>query len=322
MHRRRFVSLLGLSGLLAALPLTASCSSDSSLRIGIHHWIGYSTLYLAQEFRWLPRRAMLIEGSSSQDSLTRLLAGEVDAACLTLDEALGARANGLPLTVVLVFDVSAGADKLMVRPDITSMPALAGRRFGYEGGTLSALMLQAILAEAGLARSELQLLELPLDQQVGAWISGQVDAMISYEPTAGLIEAAGAETLFDSRRLPETIFDVLVVRDDRINARADTLRGLLVSHFQGLEHIRMNRQDAIYRVAGLQGVSPAMIEQALSGVVFPSLSANSIYLSAKNSRLRSAAENISALMQEQGVLPRPVAIDALFSSRWLPDPVA
>ncbi|PKM30048.1 MAG: nitrate ABC transporter substrate-binding protein [Gammaproteobacteria bacterium HGW-Gammaproteobacteria-11] len=320
MHRRRFLSLLGLSTLLAAVPLTVSCGSDSSLRIGIHHWIGYGTLHLARDFRWLPRRAKLVQGSSSKESLARLLAGDVDAACLTLDEALGARAGGLPLTVVLVFNVSAGADKLLVRPDIRSLPALAGRRLGYEEGTLSALMLQAILAEAGLSRSELQLLAIPLDQQLDAWSSGQVDAMISYEPTAGLIEASGAQTLFDSRRLPETIFDVLVVRNDRINASADTLRALLVSHFQGLEHIRMNRQDAIYRLAGLQGIPPAMIQQALAGVVFPSRSANGNYLSAKDSRLRSAAEKISVLMQEQGLLPQPVVIDSLFSSRWLPDP--
>lgn len=104
MHRRRFLSLLGLSTLLAAVPLTVSCGSDSSLRIGIHHWIGYGTLHLARDFRWLPRRAKLVQGSSSKESLARLLAGDVDAACLTLDEALGARAGGLPLTVVLVFN--------------------------------------------------------------------------------------------------------------------------------------------------------------------------------------------------------------------------
>jgi NitT/TauT family transport system substrate-binding protein len=85
MNRRQFLQLS-----VAALPALGlvGCSKSQPLKTGIHPWIGYESLYLADEFGWLPQTVELVKGQAASDSMTGLLAGELDAAALTLDEAL------------------------------------------------------------------------------------------------------------------------------------------------------------------------------------------------------------------------------------------
>ncbi|MHA6964218.1 ABC transporter substrate-binding protein [Zobellella denitrificans] len=312
MKRRRFLSGLAT---LPLLPWLGACSA-APLRLGIHPWIGYETLYLARDFGWLPPAIQLQSGASASDSLAGLQQDRLDAACLTLDEVLLARGAGVSLTIGLVFNVSAGADMVLAREGIQRLEQLAGKRLGVEPNALGALMLAKVLRRAGLSPSALTLVELAPESQLEAWRTGRLDAVITYEPTAGQLLQLGARRLFDSRELPDTIFDVLAVRRDRI--RRPQLQALTAAHFRALEHIRSNRQDALYRIAARQGVSHALAERALAGVVLPMLSANRRYLVDGEGKLAQAAALLAELMAGQGLLARPDDRQGLFSPLWLP----
>jgi NitT/TauT family transport system substrate-binding protein len=110
MQRREFLGFSIAAGLSAAgLP---GCSDSGPLRFGIHPWIGYEPLYLANDFNWLPATVALQPGNSATDSMDGLLSGALDGAALTLDETIRIWSRGLELVVVAVADVSAGADVL------------------------------------------------------------------------------------------------------------------------------------------------------------------------------------------------------------------
>ncbi|MDV2856971.1 ABC transporter substrate-binding protein [Oceanimonas sp. CAM02] len=313
MERRHF--LAGLAG-MALLPL-AGCGLQGSLRVGIHTWIGYETLYLAQNLRWLPAGVALVSGTSATDSLTGLRNGELDAACLTLDEVLLARSLGVPLQIALVFNVSAGADMLVARADIHSLQQLEGKRLGVESTALGALMLNRVLDQAGLSRSAVQTVELPPAGQLAAWQQQKVDAIITYEPTASRLQELGGINLFNSRELPDTIFDVLAVRADSLWFKP--VEGLIAAHFQALEHVRSNRQDALYRIAARQQISVPQVKQALAGVMLPGLAANHRYLDHADSRLAQAGRQLHNIMLDQGLLTQPDQQGSLLSPRWLPE---
>ena len=286
--------------------------------LGIHPWIGYETLYLAQAFHWLPPLVQVHEGKTANDLLVALREGQLDAACLTLDETLRARAAGLPLGVALVFDASAGADALLARPGLRNLADLAGQRLAVEQNALGALMLAKVLQAAGLRASDLRVVDLPIDQHLEAWRRREVDAVITFEPTLTLLMREGAQVLFDSRQIPETIFDVLAVRMDRARARHSTLAGLVAGHFRGLSHLQTNHQDAIYRIATRQGVLPDEIQRALAGVILPSLAGNHVYLGSPNSGLLRAARTVSGILVQSRVLPKEDTLDALVTPAWLP----
>jgi NitT/TauT family transport system substrate-binding protein len=309
-------------GFLQALPVLGSAltfhgCAKPPLAVAIHPWIGYETFYLAREFGWLPPEVSLLEGETASESLTALKLGRAEAACLTLDETLRARAEGIPLVVVAILDLSAGADALMVRPEIRSLPALAGRRIAVERSALGELLLYKMLALAGLSRDDVVVVDIPVNSHFAAWKAGVVDAAICYEPTVSLLGTAGAVRLFDSRRLPDSVFDVLTVRRDVLPQLADSVRGLVKAHFRSLEHLRINRQDAAHRIAARQKIDPDAVGRALAGVVFPDVVRNRRYLVPGDDILRASGE-LMALMVERRLLPAPVNLDGLFDGAYLP----
>lgn len=313
MHR---LSLTWLAALVVALGL-GGCTERQPLRVAVHPWIGYEALCLADDLDWLPPDITLQHGQRAADSLAALRAGTVDAAALTLDEALQARAGGLPLTVVLVLDSSAGADMVLARPDIERLTDLAGKRVGYDPTAVGALVLSELLAQARLPESAITPVELPLTQQLAAWRDGAVDAVVTYEPIAAELLAAGATRLFDSRQMPDTIFDVLVVRRDRIEGRHASLRRLVESHFRALEHLRRNREDAVHRIAAHQGVAAADVRRALGGVMLPDASGNR-YALQPGSRFDQTARRLERLMVQRRLLKDDDDLNGLFDANFLP----
>jgi NitT/TauT family transport system substrate-binding protein len=311
--------LLGLRLALAILPaLLAACApQEPPLRIGTHAWVGYESLCLAQELGELPPGVALQHGQRAADTMAALRAGSVDAGTLTLDEMLQLRAAGTPLTAVLIFDSSSGADVLLARPGIGRLQDLAGRRIGYEPSAVGALVLAAALAQAGLSERAVTPVELPLTEQVAAWKAGRVDAMVTYEPTAAQLQAQGAVRLFDSRQMPDTIFDVLAVRRDRIGNRTAALRKTVETHFRMRAYLNRNRDDAVYRMAEHQGVTAEDVRRALAGVTLPELAGNR-YALQPGSRFEVAAQRLHRLMVERGMLVKPDALTGLFTADYLP----
>jgi len=317
MNRRDHLRLWSLLPVSMVFPWWAGCSQGQSLTVGIHPWVGYESLELAQQFNWLPEGVELVHMEELTTSGAALQAGKLDAACLTLDEVLRLRAEGTPVTVGLVFDVSAGADALLVRAGIGRLADLSGKRIGVEPGPLGALVLGSALDAAGLKRSSVQVVKLPPDRQLAAWRGNEVDGLVCYEPTATLLQREGARRIFDSRQMPDTILDVLAVRTDRIAGREDNLRAVVAAHFRGLKHLQGNRQDALYRIAERQHMTSQEVGLALSGVFFPTLEANRQYL-APAGRLNASASKVSHTLVREGLVKKVDSLDQLVSATWLP----
>jgi NitT/TauT family transport system substrate-binding protein len=299
MRRRHFLGLSIAASLMAAG--LSGCASRPPLRMGIHPWIGYEPLYLAEEFAWLSESVALVKGESVADTLARLRAGELDGAALTLDEVLRARDQGSDLVVVGVTDVSAGADVLMVQPSIKTLTGLRGQRVAVELAGVSGIMLLKILERAGLERGDVTEVNLPVSEHQAAWQRSEVTASVCYEPVASALEAQGGVRLFDSGDIPETIFDVLAVTRQAAESRPQAVRELLEGHFAGLQHLVRNRHDAIYRVAGRQNTTPEAIRRALATVMLPDLAANQRYLAATG-RVELVARNLAHIMIRAGML--------------------
>lgn len=307
------MATLGLAGLVVP-----GCAENRPVSVGIHPWVGYETLYFAREFHWLDDAIALREHGSAGGSLAAINQGHIEAACLTLDEVLRARDAGTPLQVIAVVDVSAGADVLVARPGIGSLSELAGRRIGVEVSALGQLMLALVLERAGLPAAAVELVDLAPDAQLEAWRGGHIDAAITYEPPASLLVREGGRRLFNSRQAPETIFDVIAVRRDRIAGRRTTLRSLIAAHFRGLAHLQTNRQDAIHRIATRQGLTPAEVRVALAGIALPSVARNLAYLQ-PDSRLVGAAARISHILAQSGAVSGADELDDFVSAAYLPD---
>ena len=311
--RRDFLKLLGVMT-AGASGVLAGCGSGKPLRVASHVWPGYEFMFVARDQRWLdPRHVTLISTGSATESLQHLASGQVEAAAITLDEVLLSLQRGIPLSVVLLFNISAGADAVLTKPAIGSLAELRGARIGVEVSALGQLMLHKLLEKAGLRVADVQVVSLTADNHLSAWRQGQIDAIVSYEPIVSAIEQGGGRRLFDSVDIPDTIFDVLAVRRDALYAYSAQLRGLIRAHFKAQHAWKTNPVDTAYRMAKRMNMRAEQIPGLYRGIELPDIDYNRHMLGSESPRLMAAARQIAGVVGTP-----PDLIDAaLFQAQYL-----
>ena len=318
LRRRLLAASLGLP--LGGLPQLAGCTRPESLvRVAGINWIGSEPLFLARERGYYDDAHLrLIELPSSTANLMSLASGEVEAATLTLDELLIAREGQLDVQVILVFDDSAGADVIMVRPTIRTLAQLRGRRIGVESSSVGALMLAQLLAAAQLQPTDVIKVSVTSDHHVASFEAGEVDAVVCFEPYATQLAARGAKRLLDSRQFPGLIVDLLVARSDALAASATQLRQLTAGYFRALDFLAQSPAEGAALMAPRLGISSDEVQQALKGVRLMNLAANHALLGGNTPQLPLLAGAVGKLMAQAGLLREAPTLNQLMRSDSLP----
>lgn len=309
-----------LAGLALTPVLLSGCLSSRPLYLATHGWIGYESLFLARQHGWLASNAtQLVETPSATDSLHLLGNGVVQAATLTLDEVLRARALGLDLRIPLIFDISTGADGVLSRQPMP-LSALKGKRIGVEQSAVGALMLAEVLRKAELTAHDVTPIPLGFDEHLRAWRQHQVDVLITFEPTLTQLEKEGAVLLFDSRQMPDTIIDVLAVNASAIDSQQQHLRHSVAAILQAIDDMKQNRQDALYHMAARLHKPAAVLEQSLQGLQLTGLHQNHRMLAGAMPLLERRAKKVAAVLASAGLLSElsPALWQHLASAEFLP----
>lgn len=297
--------------LLPLLCCLLACSGETdSLRVGSNRWPGYAPIYLADDVGWLAtQRIQLVEYPHATGVLRAFDNGLLDAALLTLDETLRLAAGGHDLEILLIADISAGADVLYARPPIDSLKALGGQRIGVENTALGGYFLARILDLAGLAENAVSVVSLPVHEHAEALQHGRIDAAINFASEEPALLAAGAHRLLDSRALPEAIIDVLVIERSRVTP--ERRRQLRALWFESLRQWRATPAEADVRLSRRLGLAPASLQRVLDGLRIGDPELNRQML--EDNRLRQHLHDLGAYLQARDLLAAP-----LDSARLLP----
>ena len=251
---------------LALILSLLGCSDQTdTLRIGANRWLGYGPLYLADDLHWMtPSGYRLVEYPHTTGVLRGYRNGLLDAALLTLDEALILQSSGQPVQILLVADVSAGADVLFANAHIQQLAQLRGQRIGVENSALGAFFLSRILDLAKLPASDISVIDMPVNEHLHALRTGQIDAPINFASASASLAPLGVHPLLDSRALPNEIIDVLVINPQRVSAQqAKRLRELW---FTSQEQWFEQRQDIDPRLSRRLGLNGDELAQTLAGL--------------------------------------------------------
>lgn len=297
---------------LALVFLLAGCKPPPEpLRIVSSPWPGYEPLYLARDLGYLKETSVRItELPSSNLNMEAFSNGSADISTLTLDETLTLLAKGQKLRVLLVMDISNGADAVVARPEIKSLAELKGKRLGMENIPLGAYMLSRVLDRSGLKAAEIEVIPMPEDKHEKAYLQGKIDAAITMEPYKSRLTTAGARVLLDSSQIPDEIFDLIVVREDVYQARRDELCHLVQQWFRTLDYVQANPQEAYTRMGNRLGMDAAAFRTALGGLKVPSRQENQLLLGGNAPTLLAPARRLSDIMQRGQMIPGPADIAA------------
>lgn len=289
--------------LLATFLVACGPAPVGPLKVGLNPWVGYDPLVLARDKGLVDaRKVKVVELSSSSDSLRQFRNGQLDAAALTLDEALRLADAGEDIRIIAVLSMSAGADVVMARQDIRSPADLRGRHIAVERTTVGALMLQRLLQAGGLAMGDVFVHNMEASQHLSALRSGLVEAAVTFEPLAGTMRAEGFRSVFDSRQMPGEIADVIVVHARTLASRPDQVLELARGWRRGLEVFQKEPQLSAELLSAGVDLSPADYLSTLKGLQFVDGRENRALLGGQPRLLGQRVEGLALTLQMMGLL--------------------
>lgn len=285
------------------------CSSESDpLRIGSNRWLGYAPVYIADELGWSTlANIRLVEYASSNGVIRGMHNGLLDAALLTLDEAILLQSTDHDIEIVLITNISAGADVLYTDANVRHIHQLKGKRIAAEGGTLAAYFLSRILSKAQLSADDIQVVNLPLHMHAEAVQNGSVDASINNASVHTQLEKVGLVPLFTSRDLPNEIIDVFAInRKYSSPALRKRIRALWFSSLETwLEH-RSKTDPLVHKRLGLDAQS---LSFTLNGILMGDKALNKLYF--EQGLLAASIEQMQSYMLDSGLQKKPINTNQL-----------
>ena len=226
----------------------------------------------------------------------------VDAVVLSLDEVLRLREPGKGVRVVMVLDVSKGAEAVIGSERVGSVSELRGKRVGVDLRSSGMLVLESALASVGVQTSEVELVPLSPSESEAAILENQVDAVVLAEPWMTRIRRAKTKVLYDCSEMKMPLHSVLVVSEQAFQEKQMELRLLIDAHFATERDLRLAEIPPTWRIASRrEGLSITEFQQSLSWVKMIDREVNAHLLKSDGELERHAAA-LEAFMLERGML--------------------
>jgi NitT/TauT family transport system substrate-binding protein len=305
----------------AAMPLAlVGCvrEPEAALRIGTNVWIGSEPIYLARELGRLdPAVVQLVEYPSASEVLRAFRNEAIDGMVISLDELFGLAADGLQPRIIVVVDVSNGADVVVGRRGMRTMRDLKGKSVAVESSALGAFVLSRALTLNGMQASDVDVVHLESNEQPSAFEKGQVDGAVTFDPYRTQLLRAGARTLFDSAQIPGEIVDLLAVRANVVDKQPKAIHALLVGWFSALDYMKVDPGDAARRMGIRQQTTGEQFLEAQRGLHIPNRDENLRMLGGATPELVVTGRRLMALMVEAKLLRTELKIEDLLAPRSL-----
>ena len=291
----------------------------TALRIGTNVWPGYEPIYLARDLGYVDDRTFVLrQFPSATDSIRAFRNGVIDIAALTLDEALLLVENGHDIRVILVADISEGADVIVGHSRFNRLTDMRNQRVGVESNALGTFVLTRALQKNGMTLSDIQPVYLTLDESEKAFAEGRIDGVVTFEPYRTRLLREGAKELFTSKEIPGEIVDVFVVRQSLLKSRHDAITAFTTAWFKALTYLKTKPVEAAKLLAQRLKLEPAEVSASFDGLVLPDMADNRRMLGGGKNGLGPAAERLAKVMTEAKLLAGAVSVASLFDAIGLP----
>jgi len=243
-----FAFALGWSGLPFARPLVVAVGT----RMGSE-----ALVFALSQDGPIPASKLRLVEMVGVTALARALENEVvDAAILSLDEALQMGDGGQPVRIVLLLEQSRGADVLLAQSRFTRIEELRGRRIGVELRSAGHYLLHKALKSVEMDLRDVELIPLTAREVPNA-LDSQVDALVVTEPDLRHVATEKSVRLFDSSALQQPIIRVLAIREAVWQQHYEVLREICVRFFEAQPQMTAEDVEFVSFIARRTGLTEA-----------------------------------------------------------------
>jgi NitT/TauT family transport system substrate-binding protein len=269
--------------LLAAIIVVGANNAASAETLTLAHstWVGYGPFYIAQAKGFFEEEGVDVELKIMENTplkMGALMAGQIDMVASTADEFPIYMKPGKPLKYILAVDNSNGGDGVVANKDINTIADLKDKKVAFEEGSVSQFFINALLKEAGLNQSDIQMVNMTATDAGVAFTANRVDAAVTWEPA--LSQGANAEhghLLVSSAQKPGLIVDVVAVRAETAAEHAEELAGFVRAWQRALDYLDANPEESHKIMAeGVGGwlSDPTVFAETLSGIEYLGIEKN------------------------------------------------
>ncbi len=303
---------------LAFFLISCEKQSNTPLRLGTNLWPGYEPLYLAQSQQFFsPEHIRLIEYPSASEVIRAFRNGTLDAAALTLDEVLLLRQENIPVQIILVTDVSDGADVIIAKENIKSMQELKDQRVAIESGALGAYVISRALEINKMKISDIIVVHLDASEHEAAFQSDEVSAAVTFEPIRTKLMNADGHEIFNSRQIPGEIVDVIAIHEQALKQNHDHIRALTKGWFKAVALIDAQRADSMSFIAKRLKITPSEVEASYEGLLLANRIMNRQMLDPMSGSLMQIIDQMTTTMMKNQLLKKKPNTDQIVNGTFI-----
>ncbi|PSH63093.1 ABC transporter substrate-binding protein [Phyllobacterium sophorae] len=241
------------AALAAVMASVSPSSADTAVSIGLSGWTGFGPLTLAKQADIFKKNGLDVTLTKIPQASRHLAlaSGDVQCAATTVETWIAWNANGVGTKQIFQMDKSYGADGMVVRSDVTKIADLKGKSVAASApGTSPYFVLAWMLKKNGLTLKDVKVVNLEPGPAAQAFVAGQNDAAMTYEPYLSTVRAAP-----DKGKIIATTLDYPVVMDTFgctnafLEKNPEAAKALAKSYFESLEMIAADKEKA-YEIMG------------------------------------------------------------------------
>jgi NitT/TauT family transport system substrate-binding protein len=294
---------------------------ESHLQIGVDLWAGYCPALLAEQLGFFRDEHVAVDISLPEDTdqlLADFAAGSLDGIGVALGDTINVVQAHEGARIVLVSDVSDGADMVLALPPIENVEDLRGKAVGTNLGGFGELLIRHMLDEHGVPPTAVKVLNVDAAQAVDRLKSGELAAVHTWEPYASRARAMGAKPLYTSHDTDGLIMDGFVFSGQTLRAHPEAVRRFVRAWFRAEEHwqIHLAEDDAL--LAKRLGASPDASNRA--GIHLLSLPEERQVFEpgSSNRSARHVLQQFVTYFVSRGTLSAAPDLDRMLDGQFLP----
>lgn len=294
--------------LIATLMFIKGCSQvdvDEPLRIGISPWPGFDIIYYA-EYKELFKQAglnvQLNRFDNMEDSSRAFLRGQLDAVYSSSWDVMQLPITEDDIHVVLITNISSGADGVVGAPDIKNVEGLVGKKVACQVGVVSHTILMEALRLHGIDSDLVELVDVSNELGREMLLRGEVDAAVLWEPLLSkTAEQLAGNILFTTKEITSDVVDNLLTRKNLTNEKREKLKQFIAIWFQITDEIQKNPESVLTEIANYIDAPPDEFIKGYAGMTPGDLALNHAMLGEAgelNNVFNSLAETMSSFTKD------------------------
>ncbi len=256
--------------------VVVSAQAADTMRLGIMPFVPYSASLLAKQNGWVEEELKKAGYGDVTVTWTQFAggppvneafaSGSIDIAALGDTPALAGHASGIDNRIIGLAYKGGAAQALLVRKDSPyhSVKELKGKKVAtLRGGNVHELLV-VILAEAGLKLSDIEFINLSLQDMGTALLKGDIEAALVWDPVFTRLESEGqARILRDGKGLKNNL-NPIIASTALIKKNPDYVKAYLRAIARGADALKNQPEASAAALAPVFALTPAQTLKAFS----------------------------------------------------------